>query len=230
MERDFAVGVAAIKLLDLVLIGASGTCADVLAIIAAINRTTPRYRCVGVLDDNMALHGTNRFGLPVLGSIRDAGQYPYASFVDCLGSPSSYSCREAILFNNGLDPNRFETLIAPSAFIADSACIGTGSIIYPNAILMAGVSLGSHVTVLANVVLNHHAQVADFGIIASGANISGQVRLGRACYVGAGASLIQGIVIGDNALVGAGSVVIRDVLPNTVVVGNPARWLKNVGS
>ncbi len=44
--------------------------------------------------------------------------------------------------------------------------------------------------------------------------------------IGSGATLLGGITIGENALVGAGSVVTKDVPPNTVVAGNPARILK----
>ncbi len=48
----------------------------------------------------------------------------------------------------------------------------------------------------------------------------------RGASIGSGATLLGGITIGENATVGAGSVVTRDVLPNTTVVGNPARILK----
>lgn len=46
--------------------------------------------------------------------------------------------------------------------------------------------------------------------------------------VGANSVILGGITIGDNAKIGAGSVVIRDVPPNTVVAGNPARVIKSV--
>ena len=50
----------------------------------------------------------------------------------------------------------------------------------------------------------------------------------RSAKVGANATLLPGVVIGENALVGAGSVVTRDVPANTVVVGNPARVIKDL--
>jgi acetyltransferase-like isoleucine patch superfamily enzyme len=44
--------------------------------------------------------------------------------------------------------------------------------------------------------------------------------------IGSGATLLGGITVGENAIVGAGSVVTKDVPPNTIVAGNPARVLK----
>jgi UDP-2-acetamido-3-amino-2,3-dideoxy-glucuronate N-acetyltransferase len=45
----------------------------------------------------------------------------------------------------------------------------------------------------------------------------------RGASIGSGAVILGGLTIGREALVGAGAVVIRDVMPNSVVVGNPAR-------
>ncbi len=46
--------------------------------------------------------------------------------------------------------------------------------------------------------------------------------------MGAHATLLPGVVIGRHALVGAGSVVVSDVADYQVVVGNPARVIKDV--
>jgi UDP-2-acetamido-3-amino-2,3-dideoxy-glucuronate N-acetyltransferase len=48
----------------------------------------------------------------------------------------------------------------------------------------------------------------------------------RGASIGSGAVLLCGITVGENALIGAGSVVTKDVPPNTVVAGNPARIVK----
>src|SRR5439155_2346101 len=50
----------------------------------------------------------------------------------------------------------------------------------------------------------------------------------RGARVGGGAVLCPGIEIGEEAFVGAGAVVTKDVLPRTVVVGNPARVIREV--
>lgn len=46
--------------------------------------------------------------------------------------------------------------------------------------------------------------------------------------IGSGATILSNVVIGENAIVGAGSVVTKDVPPNTIVAGNPARVLRTI--
>lgn len=48
----------------------------------------------------------------------------------------------------------------------------------------------------------------------------------KGASIGANATILCGITIGENAMVGAGSVVLKDVPPNAVVVGNPARIIR----
>jgi acetyltransferase-like isoleucine patch superfamily enzyme len=50
----------------------------------------------------------------------------------------------------------------------------------------------------------------------------------KGASIGSGATLLGGITIGEKAIIGAGSVVTKDVPPNTVVAGNPARVLKRL--
>jgi len=50
----------------------------------------------------------------------------------------------------------------------------------------------------------------------------------KGAKIGANATILPGVVIGKNALVGAGSVVVKDVPSGAVVIGNPARIIKNI--
>ena len=50
----------------------------------------------------------------------------------------------------------------------------------------------------------------------------------RGARIGANATLLPGMVIGENAIVGAGSTVTKNVEKNSIVVGNPARFLRSV--
>ena len=48
-------------------------------------------------------------------------------------------------------------------------------------------------------------------------------------WIAAGATIIGGVTVGENSVVAAGSVVTRDVPPNTLVGGNPARVIRSIG-
>lgn len=50
----------------------------------------------------------------------------------------------------------------------------------------------------------------------------------KGASVGSGATILARVTIGENAIVGAGSVVTRDVPPNAIVAGNPARVMRFV--
>lgn len=54
------------------------------------------------------------------------------------------------------------------------------------------------------------------------------VHIGRNVWIGVGAIILPGVTIGDNAVVAAGAVVTKDVAPNTIVGGNPAKFIKNI--
>ena len=50
----------------------------------------------------------------------------------------------------------------------------------------------------------------------------------KGASIGSSATLLGNVTIGENAIVGAGSVVTRDVPPNTIVAGNPAKILRKI--
>jgi acetyltransferase-like isoleucine patch superfamily enzyme len=52
--------------------------------------------------------------------------------------------------------------------------------------------------------------------------------LRRACRVGGAAVLVPGVVVGEEAFVAAGAVVTKDVPPRAVVIGVPARVVREV--
>jgi maltose O-acetyltransferase len=56
--------------------------------------------------------------------------------------------------------------------------------------------------------------------------IAAPIRIGNGVWIGSRATVLPGVSIGDGAVVGAGAVVTRDVPPNTLVAGVPARSVR----
>jgi sugar O-acyltransferase (sialic acid O-acetyltransferase NeuD family) len=209
---------------DLIILGAGGTGEDVLDWLEESTSPGSGYRCIGFLDDDEEKRGSKLRGVPVLGPLRAAIDHPGAAFVDALGGPRSFTRRPALVA--GIPPGCFVTLVHRRAHVSSHAQIGSGCLVYPHVVVGPAARIGSHVTILANVVVNHEVVIGDYSIVASAASLSGRVRIGTCCYIGAGSHIREGGLVGDGALVGIGSVVIREVPPRTVVVGNPARILR----
>lgn len=120
--------------------------------------------------------------------------------------------------------------------IGDNVSIGTGSVIE------------HHVKIGNGVRIHSQAFIPEYTILEDGCWIGPNVVVTNALYplapdaketlkgpiirsgakIGANATLLPAVEIGENALVGAGAVVVRDVPPGKVVVGNPARVVRDV--
>ncbi|HNT55148.1 MAG TPA: acetyltransferase [Anaerolineaceae bacterium] len=212
----------------IVILGTGGNCLDILDAIRDCNAAADRpvYDCIGFLDDDQELWGQQVAGVPVLGGLAAAPTLEDCLLVNGIGSERNFWRKPAIIARTGVPDDRFETIIHPSAVISPQALLGPGVVILPQVTVAANARLGRHVMVLPNTVISHDDEIGDYTCIAGGVCVSGQVKVGQCCYLGSHAAIINGITIGERALVGIGSVVLHDVPGNTVVVGNPARFLR----
>jgi acetyltransferase-like isoleucine patch superfamily enzyme len=55
------------------------------------------------------------------------------------------------------------------------------------------------------------------------------IAIERNVWIGAGAIIVGGVTVGENSVVAAGAVVTKDVAPDTLVGGNPAKVIRSIG-
>lgn len=106
--------------------------------------------------------------------------------------------------------------------------IGSNSLVGIGSVVIGPVSIGSDVIIAQHVVmsgLNHGYQAIDVPIRQQAVSRK-QIVIEDDCWIGANVTITAGVRIGRHSVVAGGSVVTRDVLPYSVVGGNPARVLK----
>ena len=92
------------------------------------------------------------------------------------------------------------------------------------------IDIGDNVVLSAGCMLiDSGLALEDFATRESPPHVSRPIVIEDGAWIGAGAIILPGVRIGRKAVVGAGSVVTRDVPPGTVVAGNPARVIRELG-
>ena len=91
------------------------------------------------------------------------------------------------------------------------------------------VRIGDNVWIAPNVGIYAAGHPLDVEDRIGGEEYAFPVTIGDNVWIGGGVTIIGGVTIGKNAVVAAGSVVIRDVPPDTLVAGNPARVIRRLG-
>ena len=126
--------------------------------------------------------------------------------------------------------------------ILPGAVIGRDSNICSHCFIENKVVVGDHVTVKCGVQLWDGVTLEDGVFIGPNVTFTNDLHprsrnaaatllptlVKKGASIGANATILPGITISEGAMVGAGSVVTTDVPPHTLVVGNPARFVREI--
>jgi sugar O-acyltransferase (sialic acid O-acetyltransferase NeuD family) len=120
------------------------------------------------------------------------------------------------------------TVVHKTAFVAEISNLGRGSQVCALAAVCVEAKLGRACIVNTGATVDHECVLGDGVHISPGAHLAGNVIVEDFATIYSGAVVIPHIHIGCGAVVGAGAVVIEDVPPHTLVVGNPARIIREL--
>lgn len=199
---------------DIIIIGGKGTAVNIAEQIDdARRRFGAQQRVRGFAIDDTDL-GESIAGFPVVCRIRDVSEHARdigAKVIFALYRPDVMRERVALLATYGLLPEIFTSFVHPHAYLARSASIGRGTVVFAHASLMKGVTVGDFCILNSQVIIEHDARVGSSCFLAAGACLGADVALGHGVFVGMQAVLRPGIAVGDFAFVNMGAVVTRDV-------------------
>lgn len=134
-----------------------------------------------------------------------------------------------------------DVMIGDLASVREGSTVGARSIVGRNVMIEYGCQIGERVKIQTGCYITGETTIEEgafLGPTVSMANDKFMDRIalpemrgpyiGRGARVGANATLLPGIRLGDDCAIGAGAVVTKDVAPNTIVTGLPARLMKDV--
>ena len=211
----------------LVILGGSG-----IGMIATnIAKESGEYEVMGFLNDVIPI-GTNigKYDtIPVIGTTDDIQHYldnDYYFFIAYVGMKREKETFEKIEKFN-IPPHRYATLIHKTAIIPYGFCsIGYGVLMAPLSQISPDTTIGDNCILLANSFLGHDSTMKRFAHLATNSVVGANVVVGRGVHMGSNSTVREKVNIGDFSLVGSGAVVLKDVADNSIVVGNPAKELK----
>jgi UDP-2-acetamido-3-amino-2,3-dideoxy-glucuronate N-acetyltransferase len=134
------------------------------------------------------------------------------------------------------------TILGDQSFVRERSSIGPGSVIGRGSAIDNDVSVGARVRVQSNVYLTAYSTIEDDvfvgpGVVTTNDDAMGRhareqrlrgATLRRGCRIGGGAVLTPGVQIGEEAFVAAAALVTHDVPARAVVMGSPARVVRDV--
>jgi sugar O-acyltransferase (sialic acid O-acetyltransferase NeuD family) len=214
----------------ILILGAGSTSQEIAEILIEQARQGAATQLLGFLDDDAHARGLPDLGVRVIGSTDQAYRFPDTHFVMGIAGYTNPKLRKQICERLGLAPDRYYTVVHPSAEVSPSASLGPGCVLMQKVIIGRGVRLNNNVLVTQGCFIGHDSAVDQFAVFAPNVTVCGLSRIGESVYFGAGSTSAPGVEIGSESLIGIGSVVLQSVQPGCTVFGNPARIIQSTAN
>lgn len=119
------------------------------------------------------------------------------------------------------------TIVDKSAIINHNVEIEKGCFIGPGAIVNVNSKIGENSIINSGAIVEHDCAIGKNCHLAPGSRIAGYVNIGDNSFLGIGSTVKDKVIIGKKVILGAGSVALKDIDDNAVMVGIPAKKIKD---
>jgi len=136
--------------------------------------------------------------------------------------------RKRLIENTKNKGYNYDSAIHPSVIKSRWVAFGEGTIICAGNIFTSQIKVGDYSIVNLSCTIGHDVEIGKYTTISPGVNISGRVTIGDECFIGTGVSIIEKVTIGNQSYIGAGSVVAKDIPPNVLALGVPAKPVRKL--
>ena len=203
---------------------------DIQTLVRDINSSgKDKFEVIALLDDNPELHGTEICGVPVLGPLSLAREYPDdVCFALCINNLKRRVQRIELVRDIGIQEFRYPSLVHPSCCIGDYASIGFGTQILPFSSVKNTSSIGNFCFLSESFITSTHVNVSDGCICGGGVTLLDSSTIEPCVFVGTGAVVAENVTLGAGSLVGAQSLITKNVRPGYFALGNPAKQIPNI--
>ncbi|MBP6557907.1 MAG: acetyltransferase [Flavobacterium sp.] len=209
----------------MIIIGAKGFAKEVLEVLHQLNQTNH----VAFYDDVNEIGDTLYDTFPILKNedqVRDFFKANGPTFTIGIGAPKYryIMCKKFESLGGKL-----VSTISPFSHLGHYGNqIEKGGNIMTGTVITSDVTIGKGCLINLNCTVGHDTIIEEFVELCPGVHISGNCKIGKFTFIGTNATILPNVTIGQNVVIGAGALVNKDVPDNVLVIGSPAKVIKEL--
>ena len=213
---------------EIAVFGGKGGGGHAAQVVLNLARSGAAYTFAGYLNDRLPV-GSALYGGAVVSSFNAWPSLDESvRFLAPLHQAARMQQNCARILELGIPNFRWARLVDPGAAVAGNVNIGPGTYVASFASISLDSIVGAHCTLRAGSRVGNDVTIEDFVFLGVNSMICSGSKIENGAHIAPGALVSNNVRVGRFAVVGLGAVVTKDVADYTVVVGNPARVLREI--
>ncbi len=212
---------------EILIYGAGGAGRSLAFSLSLDKNPETAWKVSGFIDDTEHLQGQIVNDVPVLGGFEFLKNYSGNIAVTIVNEPL---IRRNLISRIKKNENiKFPVVISAQSIVSPYIEWGEGCIVSLTGVsISVNVKLGDFVFLSGGTRVGHDTIIGDYATLFSNITISGGASIGSNCVIGSATIIMPKRKIGDGSIIGAGTLVSKDIPPNVVAAGVPARIIREI--